>query len=73
MRSGRAGRRFASTLGWFTAEYRGVRLIYHNGANPGFRAAIVLVPSTKAGVVLLANSDSSQFTSAATLNDPVDR
>lgn len=54
-------------LGWFTAEYRGVRLIYHNGANPGFRAAIVLVPSTKAGVVLLANSDSSQFTSAATL------
>lgn len=55
-------------LGWFTAEYRGVRLIYHNGANPGFRAAIVLVPSAKAGVVVLANGDSSQFSSAATLS-----
>jgi CubicO group peptidase (beta-lactamase class C family) len=54
-------------LGWFTAEFRGVRLIYHNGANPGFRAAIVLVPSIKAGVVVLANSDTSQFTSAASL------
>jgi CubicO group peptidase (beta-lactamase class C family) len=54
-------------LGWFTAEYRGVRLIYHNGANPGFRAAIVLVPATKAGVVVLANSDASQFTSAASV------
>ncbi len=54
-------------LGWFTAEYRGVRLIFHNGANPGFRAAIVLVPSTRSGVVVLANSDTSQFTSAASL------
>jgi CubicO group peptidase (beta-lactamase class C family) len=55
-------------LGWFTAEYRSVRLIYHNGANPGFRAAIVLVPSAKAGVVVLANGDSSRFTSEATLS-----
>jgi CubicO group peptidase (beta-lactamase class C family) len=55
-------------LGWFTAEYRGLRLVYHNGANPGFRAAIVLVPSAKAGVVVLANGDSTQFTSAATLS-----
>jgi len=55
-------------LGWFTAAYRGMRLIYHNGANPGFRAAIVLVPSAKAGVVLLVNEDSSRFTSAATLS-----
>ena len=55
-------------LGWFTAEYRGMRLLYHNGANPGFRAAIVLVPSAKAGVVLLANWDERRFTSAATLS-----
>lgn len=55
-------------LGWFTAEYRGMRLVYHNGANPGFRAAIVLVPSARAGVVILTNGDSSRFTDAATLS-----
>jgi CubicO group peptidase (beta-lactamase class C family) len=54
-------------LGWFTAEYRGVRLVYHNGVNPGFRASIVLVPSAKAGVVILTNGDSSRFITAATL------
>ena len=37
-------------LGWFTADVSGVHLVYHNGANPGFRAAIVLAPSAKAGV-----------------------
>jgi len=55
-------------LGWFTAEYRGLHLVFHNGANPGFRAAIVLVPSAKAGVVILTNGDSSRFTDAATLS-----
>ena len=44
-----------------------MRLIYHNGINPGFRAAIVVVPSAQAGVVVLANGDSSQFTSAASV------
>jgi CubicO group peptidase (beta-lactamase class C family) len=55
-------------LGWFTGEYRGIRLVYHNGANPGFRAAVVLVPSAKAGVVILTNGDSSRFTNVATLS-----
>ena len=55
-------------LGWFTAEYRGVHLVYHNGANPGFRAAIVLVPSAKAGVVILTNGESGRFTMAAILS-----
>jgi len=55
-------------LGWLTAEYHGLRLIYHNGVNPGFRAAIVLVPSAQAGVVVLANSDAGQFTGAASVS-----
>jgi CubicO group peptidase (beta-lactamase class C family) len=42
-------------LGWFAGEERGVHLVYHNGANPGFRATIVLAPSAKAGVVILTN------------------
>ena len=53
-------------LGWFTADVRGVHLVYHNGANPGFRAAITLVPSSKAGVVILTNGELELFTDAAT-------
>jgi CubicO group peptidase (beta-lactamase class C family) len=48
-------------LGWFTADVRGVHLVYHNGENPGFRAAVVLVPSSKAGVVVLTNGESMSF------------
>ena len=53
-------------LGWFTADVHGVHIVFHNGANPGFRAAIVLVPSSKAGVVILTNGESNHFTNAAT-------
>jgi hypothetical protein len=52
-------------LGWFTADVRGVRLVYHNGANPGFRAAIFLVPSARAGVAVLTNGESGRFTEEA--------
>jgi hypothetical protein len=48
-------------LGWFTADVRGVHLVYHNGGNPGFRAAVVLAPSSKAGVVVLTNGESKPF------------
>jgi hypothetical protein len=53
-------------LGWFTADVHGVHIVFHNGANPGFRAAIVLVPSSKAGAVILTNGESDRFTNAAT-------
>jgi CubicO group peptidase (beta-lactamase class C family) len=53
-------------LGWFTADVHGVHLIFHNGANPGFRAAIFLVPSSKIGVVILTNGASTGFMDAAT-------
>jgi len=53
-------------LGWFTADVRGLHLVRHNGANPGFRASIVLVPSFKAAVVILTNGESDLFTDAAT-------
>jgi CubicO group peptidase (beta-lactamase class C family) len=52
-------------LGWFTADVHGEHLIFHNGANPGFRAAIALVPSSKTGVVILTNGESDPFTDAA--------
>jgi len=55
-------------LGWFTGDYRGVHLVYHNGANPGFRAAIVLVPSARTGVVILTNGESDVFAGMVTLS-----
>ena len=52
-------------LGWFTADVNGAHILYHFGGNPGFRAAIALVPSAKAGVVILTNGESNAFTDAA--------
>lgn len=53
-------------LGWFTADIRGLHLVFHNGANPGYRAAIVLAPSAKAAVIVLTNGESDRFTDEAT-------
>ena len=54
-------------LGWFTAEYRSVHVVFHNGANPGYRASVMLVPTSKAGVVVLTNGDSMGFINEVTL------
>jgi hypothetical protein len=43
-----------------------VHLVYHNVENPGFRAAVVLAPSFKAGVVVLTNGESKAFTELTT-------
>src|SRR5215469_5240699 len=53
-------------LGWFTADVRGVHLVYHNGENPGFRAGVVLAPPHKAGVVVLTNGESKPFIETTT-------
>jgi CubicO group peptidase (beta-lactamase class C family) len=52
-------------LGWFTADTHGVQIVLHNGANPGYRAVIAVVPSAKAGVVILTNGDSDHLTDTA--------
>ena len=41
-----------------------MQLVYHNGANPGFRATLVFAPSARAGVVILTNAQAGGFTSA---------
>jgi Beta-lactamase len=43
-----------------------VHLVNHFGTNPGFRAAIAVVPAAKAGVVILTNGEPKHFTDAAT-------
>ena len=57
--------KWARGSGGVAADVRGVHLVYHNGANPGFRAAIVLAPSAGAGVVVLTNGESDRFTEGA--------
>jgi CubicO group peptidase (beta-lactamase class C family) len=52
-------------LGWFTADTYGVHIIFHFGVNPGFRAVMALVPSARAGVIILTNGESNHFTDAA--------
>jgi beta-lactamase class C len=52
-------------LGWFIARVHRLNLVYHNGANPGFRATIALAPSSEAGVVILTNRKSDRFIDAA--------
>jgi CubicO group peptidase (beta-lactamase class C family) len=51
-------------LGWMISDYRGHRVVFHGGANDGFRARIVLVPKHKLGFVLLANTDQTPFLEA---------
>jgi CubicO group peptidase (beta-lactamase class C family) len=53
-------------LGWFTGNAGGAHLVFHNGANPGFRASIFLVPSAKTGIVILTSGESDAFPARAT-------
>lgn len=58
----------AMALGWAAGRYRGQRTLGHSGEDPGFGSRVVLVPSRRTGVVLLANCNtvpSSSLTAAA--------
>jgi CubicO group peptidase (beta-lactamase class C family) len=46
-----------AALGWFVGSYRGHRTLSHSGSDPGFGSRLVLVPGRRAGVVVLANSN----------------
>jgi CubicO group peptidase (beta-lactamase class C family) len=46
-----------AALGWAVGGYRGLRTLSHSGADPGFGSRLVLVPDRRAGVVVLANSN----------------
>lgn len=44
-------------LGWCVGSYRGHRTVGHSGSDPGFGSKLVLVPESRTGVVVLANSN----------------
>jgi hypothetical protein len=47
----------AYAMGWETYDYRGTRVLTHNGAIDGFRCDMTLVPSKNLGIAFLTNSD----------------
>ena len=47
----------SAALGWALGSHRGHRTLGHSGADPGFGSRVVLVPDRRAGVVVLANSN----------------
>lgn len=47
-------------FGWVVSEYRGVTLIEHGGALPGFGAVIAMIPERDVGVALLSNASLNQ-------------
>jgi hypothetical protein len=46
-------------FGWFTGEYRGVKIVEHGGNINGFTADMQLLPEKGIGIVLLTNRDSA--------------
>lgn len=46
-------------LGWFTDIYRGVQRVHHGGNIDGFSALVMLVPSERIGIAILANKNES--------------
>ena len=58
----------SAALGWAVGTYRGHRTFGHSGSDPGFGSRLVMVPSRRTGVIVLANSNTvpaSSITKAA--------
>jgi len=53
-------------LGWFVANYRGVKLVHHGGNIDGFSALVSFLPSQNVGVVVLSNMNGTPFPTVAT-------
>jgi CubicO group peptidase (beta-lactamase class C family) len=47
----------SASLGWAMGSYRGHALLTHSGADPGFGSRVVILPDERAGVVVLANTN----------------
>ncbi len=55
-------------LGFYTEEFRGVRLASHEGTLDGFTASVTIAPEAGAGIAILTNADHANlFVAAARL------
>jgi len=48
-------------LGWFTMDYNGVQVFWHNGGTSGFVTTVCFVPELNLGIVCLTNTDQNNF------------
>lgn len=55
-------------MGFFINSYRGNKMVYHSGNLDGFSLLLSMLPSKKAGVIVLTNLSSNPVTSILTYN-----
>ena len=51
-------------LGWYTADFYGKKIIWHNGGASGFLSTTCFVPELNMGFVILTNSDNNSLYNA---------
>jgi len=56
--AGETGGSFKYAMGWRAGKTAGLESLWHGGALPSYRGAMVLIPERKLGIVLLTNSSS---------------
>jgi CubicO group peptidase (beta-lactamase class C family) len=54
--------------GWYVSDYRGRRLIWHDGGFPGTVSRVTLLPDLRLGIVVLTNQESQEAYNAITLH-----
>jgi len=54
--------------GWYVSDYRGRRLVWHDGGFPGTVSLLTLLPALHLGVVVLTNQESEDALHAITLH-----
>jgi hypothetical protein len=54
-----------SAMGWYVGFYLGHRILYHDGAVPGFTTCMAFIPPKKLGFIFLSNSDQFSYVSEA--------
>jgi CubicO group peptidase (beta-lactamase class C family) len=54
--------------GWYVSDYRGRRLVWHDGGFPGTVSRVTLLPDLQLGIVVLTNQESEEAYDAVTLH-----
>lgn len=48
-------------LGWFLADYKGRRVIWHDGGANGFVTSVCFIPEENLGIIVLTNTDANSL------------
>ncbi|MEG3089244.1 serine hydrolase [Sphingomonas sp. PB4P5] len=51
----------AYALGWSVRDYKGAKIVWHDGAVFGFQATVVLIPEKNIGFTMLINSEDGEL------------